>query len=368
MAKIVIIGANDFQDQLVRKAKSLGYETHCFAWEADAVAKDTADYFYPICNTEKKQIAELCRKMRPDGICSIASDLAILTVNYVAEALGLPCNSYHSTLIATNKYQMRTAFASAGIRVPRFLCVQEPPGEDTLQDFTYPLIVKPTDRSGSRSITKVERFAELAPAVQAATDVSFEHCAIIEEFIQGKEYSCECISYHGEHHFLAFTQKFTTGSPHFIEIGHKEPSDIPDSLQPAIIQEVMRALDALQIENGASHTEFMLDCDGGFHIIETGPRMGGDCIGSDLVYLSTGHDFMKMVIDVACGNAPELNPAPTQQLVEIRFLFTREDLEQYGQAKADPSCNIYRTSHFELQNIGNTIDSSTRVGYFIIIH
>ena len=33
--------------------------------------------------------------------------------------------------------------------------------------------------------------------------------------------------------------------------------------------------------------------------------MGGDCIGSDLVYLSTGYDFVKMVIQTATGQPVE---------------------------------------------------------------
>lgn len=365
--KLVIIGANDFQNQLVLKAKSMGFETHCFAWEEDAAAKETADFFYPVSITEKEKILERCREIQPNGICSIASDLAILTVDYVSERLGLPGNSYKDTVTATNKFRMRQAFAGAGVRVPKFLSVNIPPEETALAGFSYPLIVKPTDRSGSRCITKVFSFPEIAAAVKAAVDVSFEHRAIIEEYITGKEYSCECISFHGEHHFLAFTQKFTTGAPHFIETGHKQPSDIPHHLQPDIIAEVYRALTALHIQNGASHTEFMLDAEGGFRIIETGPRMGGDCIGSDLVYLSTGHDFMKMVIDVACGRAPEFNDAPTERPVEIRFLFDRKDLERLKELQKTAPESAYRVSEIDESKFGQVSDSGSRAGYYIIV-
>ena len=48
MKKIVIIGAGEFQIQLIEKAKELGYETHVFAWEEGAVGKEISDYFYPI--------------------------------------------------------------------------------------------------------------------------------------------------------------------------------------------------------------------------------------------------------------------------------------------------------------------------------
>lgn len=367
MKKLVIIGANDFQDQLVRKAKSMGYETHCFAWIEDAVAKDSADFFYPISITEKDEILAVCRKIQPTGICTIASDLGVLTADYLAEQLGLPCNSYADTQIATNKYHMRAAFAAAGVSVPRFLCVSEPPTEEDLQDFTYPLIVKPTDRSGSRCITKIEAFSQIEAAVRAAAEVSFEKKAIIEEYIEGEEYSCECISYEGAHHFLAFTKKFTTGAPCYIETGHVQPSDIPTEAQPRLIEAVYQALDALNIRNGASHTEFKLDSQGNFRIIETGPRMGGDCIGSDLVYLSTGHDFMKMVIDVACGQAPELREQPTERCAQIRFIFTHEDLSELERLQLENPTALYRVSQIDPQKIGHITDSGSRAGYYILV-
>ena len=90
MKKLVIIGANDFQNQLILKAKSLGYQTYVFAWADGAVGRENADFFYPISIVEKEEILEECKKIKPDGICSIASDLATITVNYVAEKLGLP--------------------------------------------------------------------------------------------------------------------------------------------------------------------------------------------------------------------------------------------------------------------------------------
>ena len=82
--KIVIIGANDFQNRLILKAKEMGYETHVFAWQSGDIGEKTADFFYPISITEKEQILEECKKIKPKGICSIASDLAVVTVNYVA--------------------------------------------------------------------------------------------------------------------------------------------------------------------------------------------------------------------------------------------------------------------------------------------
>ena len=298
MEKIVIIGANSFQNPLILKAKEMGYETHVFAWESGDIGEKTADYFYPISITEKEKILEECKKIHPKAVVSIASDLAVLTVNYIAEKLGLTSNNPENSKICTNKYEMRKAFEKAGVRVPKFKNVGIGEKID-LEEFRMPVIVKPTDRSGSRGITKVDKKEEIKEAVKNAIDNSFEKRAIIEEFIGGHEYSCECISFHGKHQFLAITRKFTTGAPHFIETGHIQPSGLTEEQERIVKYEIFKALDALKIENGPSHSEFKIDTDGNIGIIEIGARMGGDCIGSDLVKISTGYDFLKLTIDVA---------------------------------------------------------------------
>lgn len=365
MKKLVIIGANDFQNQLILKAKSLGYETHVFAWEEGAVGKYTADYFYPISITEKESILEKCRELKPDGICSIASDLASVTVNYVAENLGLTCNQTGYTDIQTNKYKMRKALQSAGISCPKFVLADESFQRDQIKDFRFPIIVKPTDRSGSRCVTKLKTADGIESAVTNACQVSFEKKAIIEEFMEGDEYSMESISFHGEHHYLATTKKFTTGAPHFIETGHRQPSGLADDIIEKAKNIVFSALDALHIENSAGHSEFKVDENGEIHIIEIGARMGGDCIGSDLVYLSTGNDFMKMVIDVACGHEPEIRD-PKHDEVEICFIISKEDLDNLETIKKTSIDRIYRCSLLELENLGNTVDSGSRIGYYIL--
>ena len=368
MKKIVIIGANSFQNPLILKAKEMGYETHVFAWQDGSIGERTADYFYPISIVEKDEILEKCREIQPDAVVTIASDLANITVQYVASRLGLPSNSDENILISTNKYAMRQAFMDNGVASPKFAKVSEETdlAEATAQ-MTYPVIVKPTDRSGSRGITKVNQFDEIPAAVEAAIENSFEKCAIIEEFIDGEEYSCECISYGGKHHVLAVTKKYTTGYPHFIETGHMEPAPISKELRDKVAVEIPKALDALQIQNGASHSEFKITDEGEVRIIEIGSRMGGDCIGSHLVHLSTGYDFVKMVIQTALGEEPTLISEHGPKYAGIRFIFNKEDLKVYEDVQKNQPQLIEYVSEIEEVGEHEVVDSSTRFGYFIIV-
>ena len=373
MKKIVIIGANNFQMPLIIKAKELGYETHVFAWAEGAVGAAFADYFYPISIVEKDEILAKCKEIKPDAVISVASDLATLTVNYLADKLGLVGNSLECTRLSTNKYEMRKAFLANGVSVPKFAEVAGASEEEIekIKDFSMPIIVKPTDRSGSRSINKIENWDEaesgkLKEAIENAIEVSFEKKAIIEEYIDGEEFSAESISYKGKHTLLAVTRKRTTGAPHFIETGHIQPAGINNNMLEKVQKEVFAGLNSLQITNGASHAEFKITPDGQVKIIEIGARMGGDCIGSDLVKISTGYDFLKMVIDVALGKAPEFIQVSKPQNAEIRFIFTQNDIDELNKINEEHPEYLYYASPIDKINSHKIVDSSTRYGYEIL--
>ena len=362
--KLVIIGANDFQTQLIKKAKELGYETHVFAWEDGAIGKTIADYFYPISIVNKDEILGYCKKIKPAGVCSIASEVANITVNYLAKHLGLVCNSEKCVLLSTNKHEMRKAFAENNDPSPKSILVD---AESDLQkiDINFPVLVKPTDRSGSRGITKVLKFEDLQQAVSFACNESFEKKALVEEFVEGKEYSVEYISYQRKHTFLALTEKFTTGTPHYIEYAHKQPAVVDNIVLKQIKTIIPKALDSLKIEYGASHSEIKIDKSGNLKIIEIGSRMGGDCIGSDLVPLSTGYDFMKMVIDIAVGYQPDFIRSKHYANSFIRFIFTKNDIDIIKKLKINTDYIMIREVILLSKFPSNVTDSSNRYGYCI---
>jgi biotin carboxylase len=143
MKKLAVIGASYLQIPLVRKAKEMGIETHCFAWEEGAVCKEIADFFYPVSILEKEKILAICQQVHIDGITTIASDAAVPTVCYVAGNMGLTGNAFEDSFAATDKYLMRQRFAECSVSSPRFVIATENYSTD---NFRFPVIVKPTDR------------------------------------------------------------------------------------------------------------------------------------------------------------------------------------------------------------------------------
>lgn len=368
MKKLAIIGASYLQEPLVRKAKEMGLYTICFAWADGATCAEICDKFYDISIVEKEQILKVCQDERIDGICTIASDVAAPTVAYVANAMGLVGNEYEAAVRANNKYLMRNAFIKAGVPCPKYMMVtpetiHSPEVIDGMRDFQFPMITKPSDRSGSLGVTKINMPSEHYPAMELAMSKSFKHEAMLEEFIEGREISVEFISYKGTHYPLQITDKVTTEAPHFVELEHHQPSTLSDEMFAKIYDITKTALDALGLTNGASHAEYKITDEGRIAIMEIGGRMGGDFIGSDLVRLSSGYDFVKGVIEVALGEFEE--PVKTISKHSGVYFLCKETeaikpiLENWQLHPEIVQCEI---TDPELRNVHCSADRS---GYFI---
>lgn len=361
--KLAIIGANESIVCLINKAKELGYETHVFAWKCGDPGEKVADYFYPISVADKEEILKKCREIGICGVCSITSDFAAPVVAYIARNLGLPGNPEETDILARNKYEMRKAFNKCpDLYCPKFARVKDTVDFDAIKTLSFPVIVKPTDRWSSKGITRVDEKSKLNDAVKRAVSESLENYAIIEEFMDGPEYSAECIVYNGKVSVLAFTQKITTGYPHYIEKGHIQPARISESNQTKLKCQIEQAIKALRIYNSAAHVEFKILNNDEIGIIEIGARMGGDCIGTDLTPISTGMDYIKMVIDVVCGNKPDFSIVSTPTPVQVNYIIDKSDIEKY---KSISQAKIIKKSEFDRVFSEDVVDSSTRHGYYI---
>lgn len=354
--KLAILGASYLQKPLVQKAIELGIETHVFAWKNGCVVEEIADYYYPISILEKDTVLTKCKAIGIDGVISIGSDIAMPTVNMIANQMGLIGHSMETTLMTTNKYLMRKKLSESGILCPKFGLYRNSELYDSIR-YNFPIIVKPTDRSGSLGVTKVMKPDDASQALKTALSFSLSSSAIMEEFISGSEFSVEGLSYSGKHRVLAITEKETTGPPHFVEIAHHQPALLSEYIENKIIETVKKALDALGIHNGASHTEVILDSEEQVFIVEVSGRMGGDLIGSHLVPLSTGFDYLKSVIEIALNQYdPEEEIPKISDYSGVYYIIpgsgTIEVIEDFS-AQFDEVLNA-----IPIMNIGDKIDAN----------
>ncbi len=362
--KLIIIGANEYQYPLVKTANEIGFETHVFAWEEGAIAKEIASVFYPISITKKEEILTKVKDLNAKGVCTIGTDLAVPTVNFIANNLGLVGNSAASVLKSTNKFYMRNALKKNGIPIPWFRKVKSFT-EIEIDTIPLPAIIKPSDRSGSRGILKVEQPEDFEEAINNAIEYSYEKTVLIEEYIDGEEYSVEMISQNGNHYFLQLTKKITTGAPNFVEVAHLAPFRLEENKEEQLILIIKEALDALEIKNGASHSELKINHKGEIKIIEIGSRMGGDYIGSHMVEITTGIDYIKKIIDVSIGAPLELIYRNQGKNALVNFIFNKNDLKKYKEIR-DKYGQYFVKEFIKDEFNENITDSSLRNGYYII--
>ena len=301
--KIAVIGANYQYLSFYKQAKALGYEIYSFARACDDnPCWEIADHHYDLAFKDKEKILEICKQEGVQGVTTFLLESALPCMYYVAEGLGSPCNSKECQALTANKYTMREQMRKCGVSIPAYQAIKS---KSEKIDIPFPVIVKPADSGGSRGVTLVNNQEELDAALDRAFVYSANQTVMIEQFIVGREFSIESISFKGKHYVLQITDKVTTEAPYFVELAHHQPADLTLKQRTDIANLTIQMLNALKIENSAGHTEIKMDANGVPYVIEMGPRMGGDYISSDLVRLSTGYDFVKGVLEVATGRFVE---------------------------------------------------------------
>lgn len=312
MKKILLLGGSMQQVVAIKTAKELGYYTVVCDYLPDNPGQYEADKFYSISTTDVEAVYEVAKTEKVDGILAYASDPAALPAAIVAERLGLPTNPAKSVEILGLKYPWRQFLSENGFACPKNYSFQPSISIDEVleyaKDFTFPLVVKPTDSSGSKGVTVLNNWDGLQEAINWADSYSRNKVLLIEEYIQrgfpsviggdifvwdGK------IVLYGEMECLRDTVK----SP-LIPIGKKKPSQLSEKQKKNIYSELQRIISALGIKFGEMNIEIILDKNDNVHFLELGPRAGGNMIPVQLSD-AFGIDLIKANVQAAMGEKPD---------------------------------------------------------------
>ena len=308
MKKLMVIGASVLQLPAIKRGKELGFEVAVADYDENAVGIKFADKFYNVSTIDVKGVTAAAKDFGADGIMTLASDMPMRSVARAAKELGLAAVSEETAVCATDKGEMIKCFKKHNVPSPWYYIAKNM--EEfyaILEKIEYPCIMKPLDNSGSRGIILANNEKELKEGYGYSSSQSRGAGVIIEEYLTGSEISVEVMVVDGEASVLAVTDKTTTGHPHFVETGHSQQSKFEGSIRKEIEEVAKKAVFSVGIENGPAHVEMMVT-DKGPKMIELGARMGGDCITTHLVPLSTGIDMVEATIRVACGEKPNLTP------------------------------------------------------------
>lgn len=310
MKKVLVIGAGFLQRYVIRKAKQLGYYTLAVDGNPNAEGFADADEYAVVNIVDQEAVCAYAREQRVDGVLTAATDYGVLSAAYTARELGLPGIDYAAAMRIKNKYQVRKCLFEAGADDTGLAYeVSEETDLVALADVVkYPVMVKPCDGSGSRGANRVDSAKTFVAACHEAMDSSLTRKATVEPFVDGQEYGVESFVENGEIHVLAVMRKWMTQPPYYAELGHAIPSGLTEEMETKVKSCVQKALRALGVNMGSVNMDLLLTKEGNVHIIDVGARMGGNLIGSHIIPLGTGIDYMANMIRAAVADPCDFTP------------------------------------------------------------
>jgi len=347
--RLLILGAGVMQGPAIRLAEKLGLKTIAVDGNPDAACAGLASEFYNIDLKDKESILKLARRLKDEapplaGIMTAGTDFST-SVAFVAQVLGLPGISYETALKASDKEKMRACFRGKPVPSPDYispdaalcmrLCREDgltSAGE--LLPFDLPVVVKPVDNMGARGCRLARSPEELALAVREALPCSRSSRIIIEEYIEGEEYSIDSIVRKGKITITGFAIRHIFFPPYFIEMGHTISGNckrIPARKRNEIIRTFKRGVRALGIDNGAAKGDVKFgrilrrgaarEEKPRAYIGEIAARLSGGYMSGWTYPYASGTEVTKAAILLACGKAPgNLKPRKNRTSAERAFI------------------------------------------------
>ena len=313
--KILLLGGSAQQVIAIETAKRMGYYTILCDYLLDNPGQYVADKYYNISTTDVEAVYEVAKRENVEGILAYASDPAALPAAAVAERLGLPANSSKSVEVLGVKHKWRHFLKENNFACPKSLTFRPETTISDLKsataDFKFPILVKPTDSSGSKGVTVLESFEDfekIFEAIGAATTYSRNKILIAEEYIErGYPYVIggDIFVWNGE--VVLFGEmaclRDESNSP-LIPIGKIYPSGLNSFQISQVHTEIQKIVNALNISFGEMNIEILIDKDDKVHFLELGPRAGGNMIPIQLGDI-WGIDLVKANIQAAMGVKPD---------------------------------------------------------------
>lgn len=368
---ILVFGVGELQKSIITRAKAMNLFVVGIDPCADAVCKDDCDAFEVVGGQDLIRTIAVCHKYDVKAIVTAATDKPLVMMASVAEKLGYPFYSVTTASWSIDKFQMKQRFQDGGVPCAQGRLISN---ADEAEGMVYPIIVKPRDNSGSRGVKLCRNKQELEASIAEAFEVSRLGTVLVEEFIEGREFSIESLHYDGRSVVIQFTEKKTTEFPYNVELGHKQPAELTDDQRNQIRDIITKIANCMHFENCPSHTELKVN-DRGIFVIETSPRLGGDYITSTLTPLSTGINLEDQLLHIALGEKVDTTTGRVDKASAVCFFSLPEGEVTSIDSKLANSQELIANSHgmhsFQLKlKVGDQVNKITsslnRYGQFIV--
>ncbi len=319
---LMLIGAGKMQVPSIRTANEMGLITLVVDFNPDAPGMELADHPITISTRDFEGCVREARKFHGsrgsiDGVITVGTD-ASQSQAAVAGALQLPGIRFDVAERAPNKVKMRRAFERGAVPQPSYREVwQLGDAEEAAEELGFPLVMKPADNMGGRGVRKLTRPEEIEPAFELAHSASVRGQLIVEEYLEGEEYSTDALFFEGELVHQVIADRIIEREPWFIETGHVLPSQKPREVREQVLEFAENAAGALGITHGAAKGDIKVTPEGP-KMIEMAARLSGGFMSGWTYPLATGRSIIKDAIRIALGERPNcpLNPPNGRVAIE----------------------------------------------------
>lgn len=319
---LVAVTAGKWQHHGIRAARDAGLKV--LAIDSDPAAEGLADadvaLAMPLDDEDAIISAIRDAGKRVRGAVSFVSEVGMPLAARIREVFDLPGPRSELTRRLIDKGMQRDAWTRAGMPEPVWQVFRDPAAALTaIAAFGYPLMVKPTDSSGSRGVTKLESAADDAQAaVQRAFHFSRSGTVIIETWMPGTEFTVEVFVVGGTVHVLAVTEKKKVAGTRGTVARELATPDRPREIVASIADAVAAAYRALGYTEGPGHAEAILQPDGSVGVVEVSGRGGGFMVFDRFVPMVSGVDIAQLTAIQAVGMA--VGPiVPADRAAVLRF-------------------------------------------------
>jgi biotin carboxylase len=367
---LMLLGAGTLQVPGIEIAKKMGLKVVATDGNPNAPGLPLADISQPIDLKNVEETLRLAKEQKINGIMSNVNDAGVYTAAVVAKELRLVGIDPEIAKAAVNKAAMRKIWQEKGVPIPKFGVVTSlKQALDAAKSIGFPLVVKPTDRSGARGVVKVESMEQLTLAFELALNSSLEKRALVEEFMEGSEHSVEAITYKGKVHVLGVSDKLKAPAPYRFDIGVTYPTALSKENEDGLRNVAIDAVNALGINVGATHTEISFTKEGP-KIIEAHARCGGGNISTHIMPAISGVNMMQELIKIIVNEKPDLNPRFSKAAV-LRFLICPPGrVEKISGVDTLEQNDWVINSWMGIKvgdNVERTRDGPGRAGHFIVV-
>lgn len=367
--RVIVLGGNVPHCSLIKELKRRGYYTILIDYLDNPPAKEIADIHVQESTLDQETVLRVAEEFRPKYIIDACIDRPIPVVGYVSEKLGLYCPyTYEVSLIGTNKNKMKKMMHENNIPTSRYVKVTD---IEQISDINlnYPLIIKPSDASGSIGINKIDSPDQLEANLKLALYYSRNGQAIVEEFVSGKEIQVDCFVKNGKCNILVLKEKRKSRIDVLtLSYGSMIPADITEVVKDKIQEVCDNIVKTLNLKDCPFFMQAIVS-DRDVFVIEFGLRIGG-MLSYKMIGQIAGFDVIAAAVDAFTGCVPDISVKPMSGIYTTNHIFPKKGVvaEITGAEKLLKEKIIDNYTQFATMGMesGGNLESRDRLASFVI--